>query len=214
MKSLADARLYCFIDTAFLRDRPVAAIARELCSGGADVIQLRAKDATAGEVAALAREILPVSQGAGVPLIINDHWQVALQVGAEGCHLGQEDFYDAGYTHVSQLRPAGSSLVVGLSSHSPDHALRAVASGADYLGVGPVYATGTKPSASPVTLEYVRWAAGNLRIPWFAIGGINLQTIDEVVRAGAKGVCVVSAILNRDDLAAACGEIKGRLAGG
>ena len=79
------------------------------------------------------------------------------------------------------------------------------------MGVGPVFPTGTKPAAKPVTLEYVRWAAANLRIPWFAIGGIALDNVDEVVAAGAQRICVVSAILCADDLAAACRNLKDRL---
>ena len=86
-----------------------------------------------------------------------------------------------------------------------------MAAGADYLGVGPVYPTGTKPAAKPVTLEYVRWAAANLRIPWFAIGGITLDNLDDVLAAGAQRICVVSAILCADDLAAACRKFKDRL---
>ena len=112
-----------------------------------------------------------------------------------------------------RLRPPPAGLRIGLSSHSPDQAARAVAAGADYLGVGPVYATGTKPEAAPVTLDYVRWAAANVKIPWFAIGGINLDNVGEVVAAGARGICVVSAILNAPDIAAACRKLKQRMSG-
>ena len=79
------------------------------------------------------------------------------------------------------------------------------------MAIGPVYATGTKPTARPVTLEYVRWAAEHVKIPWFAIGGISLTNLDEVLAAGARQICVVSAILNRDDVSAACREFKQRL---
>ena len=104
---------------------------------------------------------------------------------------------------------------IGLSSHSPEQAKRALAAGADYLAIGPVYATGTKPTAKPVTLEYVRWAAApqsGVNIPWFAIGGINLENLGDVLAAGARRVCVVSAILNAPDVAAACAEFRRRLA--
>jgi thiamine-phosphate pyrophosphorylase len=100
---------------------------------------------------------------------------------------------------------------IGLSSAAPEQAARAIAAGADYLGVGPVYPTGTKPTAKPVTLEYVRWAAANIRVPWFAIGGINLGNLDDVLAAGARRICVVSAILNEADLSAACRRFKDRL---
>jgi thiamine-phosphate pyrophosphorylase len=79
------------------------------------------------------------------------------------------------------------------------------------VAIGPVFATGTKPAAKPVTLEYVRWAAANVTLPWFAIGGINLTTVDEVVAAGARRICVVSAILNAPDVAKACREFHRRL---
>jgi thiamine-phosphate pyrophosphorylase len=124
------------------------------------------------------------------------------------CHLGQEDFFDAAHQHVSQLK---TTVGVGLSTHAPEEAGKAVRAGADYVAIGPVYPTGTKPNAKPVTLEYVRWADENVRIPWFAIGGINLNTIDEVIAAGARRVCVVSAILNSADVKAECQEFKRRL---
>jgi thiamine-phosphate pyrophosphorylase len=80
-----------------------------------------------------------------------------------------------------------------------------------YIAIGPIYATGTKPTAKPVTLDYVRWAASNVTIPWFAIGGINLGNIDEVVAAGANRICVVSAILNSFDIVKACREFRNQL---
>jgi thiamine-phosphate pyrophosphorylase len=82
------------------------------------------------------------------------------------------------------------------------------------VAIGPVFATGTKPTAKPVTLDYVRWAAANVRVPWFAIGGITLQNLDDVLAAGATRICVVSAILNADDVAAECRKFRARLPGG
>jgi thiamine-phosphate pyrophosphorylase len=82
---------------------------------------------------------------------------------------------------------------------------------ADYIAIGPVFATGTKPTAKPVTVEYVRWAKANVTVPWFAIGGINLDTVGEVLAAGAKRICVVSAILNAPDVVKACGEFRKKL---
>jgi len=104
-----------------------------------------------------------------------------------------------------------SKLKIGLSTHSPDQAKRALAAGPDYIAIGPVYATGTKPTAKPVTLEYVRWAAENVKIPWFAIGGINLENLGDVLASGAQRICVVSAILNAPDVAKACAEFRKRL---
>jgi thiamine-phosphate pyrophosphorylase len=143
--------------------------------------------------------------------VINDHLSIAQDTGAECCHLGQEDFFDAGHSHVSQVQGPRSKVRMGLSSHAPEQAQRAIAAGADYIAIGPVYPTGTKPSAKPVTLEYVRWAAANVTVPWFAIGGINLQNLDEALAAGARRICVVSAILNAPDVARACAEFRQRL---
>lgn len=98
--------------------------------------------------------------------------------------------------------------LIGLSTHSPEQARRALAAGPAYIAVGPVYATGTKPGAKPVTLEYVHWAAANVNIPWFAIGGINLANVREVLEAGARKICVVSAILDAPDIAEACRAMK------
>jgi thiamine-phosphate pyrophosphorylase len=211
MKTLAECRLYTFVDTAYLHGRDPAVMARQLCDGGSDLIQLRAKNAPVEEVRRLAELILPVTRAAQVRLVINDHLALARELGAELCHLGQEDFFDAGHRCVSELRAPGGGLEIGLSTHAPEQAQRALAAGADYIAIGPVFATGTKPTAKPVTLEYVRWAAAHVTVPWFAIGGINLGNLDEVLAAGARRICVVSAILNAPDVTRACGEFARRL---
>ncbi len=141
---LERCRLYTFIDTAYLGGRAPVEVAKQLCDGGSDLVQLRAKGAPADEVRRLAEEIQPVLQQAGVGLVINDHWEVARQVGADFCHLGQEDFFDKGLTHASQL-PRGPLL--GLSTHRPEQALRSIAARPAYIAIGPVYATPTKPAA-------------------------------------------------------------------
>jgi len=211
MKSLADCKLYAFVDTAYLHGCAPEVVAQRLCDGGADLIQLRAKTSTSAEIRAMGDKIVPITRRANVGLVINDHLNIAREVGAEICHLGQEDFFDAGYKCVSEVRGEKSEVRVGLSTHAPAQAERAMAAGADYVAIGPIYATGTKPTAKPVTLEYVRWAAANVKIPWFAIGGINAQTIDAVIDAGAKRVCIVSAILNSPDVTKACAEFRKKL---
>ena len=211
MKPLADCRLYAFVDTAWLRGRAPEVVAQQLCDGGADLIQLRAKKSPPGEIRRMAETILPVTRRANIGLVINDHADIAADLGAELCHLGQEDFFEAGYTHCSEVRSQKPEVRIGLSTHSPDQARRALAAGADYLAIGPVYPTGTKPAAKPVTLDYVRWAAVNVNIPWFAIGGITLENLDDVLAAGARRVCVVSAILNAPDITKACAAFRDKL---
>ena len=211
MKPLVDCKLYTFVDTAYLHGRAPELIAQMLCDGGSDLIQLRAKNSSPEEIRAMAEKILPVTKSANVGFVINDHLEIAREIGADICHLGQEDFFDAGHNHVSELKAKNSKLKIGLSTHAPAQAQRALDAGADYIAIGPIYATGTKPDAKPVTLEYARWAAANATVPWFAIGGINLQTLDAVLAAGARRICVVSAILNAPDIAKACAEFRQRL---
>ena len=206
LRPLADCRLYTFVDTAYLRGRDPVDVCRQLCDGGSDLIQLRAKNWSADEIGRIAEKLLPITTSAKVWLVINDYPGIASEVGAPICHLGQEDFFDGGHKQTSEF-----NTQIGLSTHAPAQAERAIAAGAAYVAIGPIYATGTKPTAKPVTLDYVRWAKANVKIPWFAIGGINLQTLDAVVEAGAKRICVVSAILNSEDIAAACAEFRKRL---
>jgi len=104
MKPLADCRLYAFIDTAYFHGRAPEVFAQQLCDGGADLIQLRAKKSPPDEIRRMAEKILPVTRRANVGLVINDHLDIARETGAELCHLGQEDFFDAGHTHTSELR--------------------------------------------------------------------------------------------------------------
>jgi thiamine-phosphate pyrophosphorylase len=211
MKPLSECRLYAFVDTAYLHGHAPAVVARQLCDGGADLIQLRAKTSTPEEIRRVAGAVFAITHRAGVGLVINDHSSIAWELPAEFCHLGQEDFFDAGHQHVSEVRNAKCKVGIGISTHAPEQAERAVKAGADYIAVGPVYATGTKPTAKPVTLDYVRWAAKNVTIPWFAIGGINLENLDDVLAAGAQRICVVSAILNAADVSKACAEFRKRL---
>lgn len=211
MKPLADCKLYTFVDTAYLHGRAPELVAQMLCDGGSDLIQLRAKNSSPEEIRCMAEKILPVTKRANVGLVINDHLEIAREIGADICHLGQEDFFDAGHKHVSELRIANCELRIGLSTHASEQASRAVAAGADYIAIGPVFATGTKPTAKPVTLDYVRWAAANVTVPWFAIGGINLQTLDAVLAAGARRICVVSAILSAPDIVQACANFRNKL---
>ena len=211
MKPLADCKLYTFVDTAYLHGRAPELVAQQLCDGGSDLIQLRAKNSSPDEIRRMAEKIIPITKRANVGLVINDYLEIARELGAELCHLGQEDFFDAGYKQISELRIANDELQIGLSTHSPAQAQRAFNAEADYIAIGPVFATGTKPGAEPVTLDYVRWAAANVTVPWFAIGGIRLENLGDVLAAGAKRVCVVSAILNAPDVTKACAEFRKKL---
>jgi thiamine-phosphate pyrophosphorylase len=211
MKPLGDCRLYTFVDMAYLNGRMLTEVARQLCDGGADLVQLRAKGAAPDEVRRLAEAILPITERAGMGLVVNDQPQVALQVGAALCHLGQEDFFERGFTRAEQVTGCPKRVMLGLSTHAPEQAQRALKAGPDYIAIGPVFATPTKPGRPAATLDYVRWASANVSLPWFAIGGITMENVDAVLASGATRICVVSAILNARDVAAACREFLKRL---
>jgi thiamine-phosphate pyrophosphorylase len=211
MKPIAECQLYTFVDSAYLRGRPVDEVARALCDGGADLIQLRAKGESVDQILRMAEAILKVAETARVWFVVNDHPAIAGQIHAPLCHLGQDDFFGAGYRHVSEITGTGGSFEIGLSTHAPAQAERAIQAGAVYVAIGPVYATPTKPGRPPVNLDYVRWAAARVFVPWFAIGGINLRNLEDVLAAGARRICVVSAILSAPDIARACQHFKERL---
>ena len=210
MKPLSECRLYAFVDSAYLHGRQPAEVAQQLCEGGADIIQLRAKDWAAGEIREAAEEILPITRSAEVPLVINDYWALASELGAEVCHLGQEDYFETEEDPAPEIAFPGPQL--GLSSHAPEQAVAAMEADVDYIAVGPVYSTPTKPGRLAVTLDYVRWAAANIDCPWFAIGGITLDNLEEVLEAGARRICAVSAILEAPDVTHACQQFCERIA--
>lgn len=211
MKALSQCRLYGFVDTLYLRGRSPERVAEKLCEGGVDLIQVRAKGMPEADVRRLAELVLAITRPANVGMVLNDYPSLAREIGADLCHLGQEDFFGSGFTHVDQVRPPGCPLRIGLSTHRPEEARRAVSAGANYIAIGPVYATATKPSAKAVTLEYVRWTAANISVPWFAIGGINMQNLDEVLSAGARRICAVSALLDAEDIAQRCRAFRAKL---
>src|SRR5438034_4275893 len=154
MKPLSDCLLYAFVDSEYLRGRNPVDVAKQLCDGEADLIQLRAKRSSRDQIRQLAEAIALITRPEGVNLVINDHPQIAREIGAQFCHLGQEDFFGAGCRHVSGVVSPDESPKMGLSSHAPDQAERAIRAGAAYIAVGPVYATGTKPNAVPVARDY------------------------------------------------------------
>ena len=206
---LAAARLYGFIDTAYLDDRDPAELTRQLITGGADVIQVRAKDRSHQRLVELGLAVLGAAFAQGVPVIINDDIDAAFEIGADGVHLGQQDW--AAIPRDQRIERLANMRIVGISTHSIEQALAAERDGASYIGVGPVFATATKPGVRPVGLQLVQEVASKVQTPFFAIGGITLANIDEVLAAGATRVAVVSAILKSHDVKSVAGEFKERL---
>jgi thiamine-phosphate pyrophosphorylase len=206
---LTTCRLYGFIDTAYLAGRDPAALTRELIAGGVDIIQVRAKDKSHPELVELALAVIGAASAQNVPVIVNDDLEAAFEAGADGVHLGQEDW--AAIPREQRVERLANVRIVGISTHSLEQALAAERDGADYIGVGPVFATATKPGAKPVGVELVREVAARVATPFFAIGGITLDNVDQVLDAGAKRVAVVSAILKAADVKKAAAAFKKKL---
>lgn len=203
---LNEARLYGIADMGYVSTCELVAVTQALCEGGVDLLQLRAKGHSAGEIETFARSILPVTRSFDVPLIINDHPEVAAEVGSEGVHVGQDD------EAVAKARAlVGPDCLIGKSTHSLLQAVRAAEEGADYIGFGPLYATGTKPDYVPIGLKDIRAVHEQVHVPIFCIGGVNASRLDEVLAAGARRVVVVSAFLQAADIVAAVRDLKGRL---
>lgn len=170
---------------------------------GVDIVQLREKNTTSKRFIYLAQRIRELTSHFGAAFIVNDRVDIAKISNADGVHLGQDDI------PVSYAREIlGDNAIIGVSTHCPEHAKKAITDGADYIGVGPVFKTPTKPSKDPVGLEYVKWAADNVNIPFFAIGSIDTANIKEVVEAGAKRVAVIRAIMYADDIESNCKILK------
>ncbi len=183
---LERARLYLVCD-----DRPDAFLERAL-RGGVDIVQLRLKGAGEDAILGAARRFATVCARHGALFIVNDRPDLAAAAGADGVHVGQDD------VTVADARAAvGPERLVGLSTHSP--AQIEAAAGVDYIGVGPVHATPTKPGRPAVGLDLVRYAARHASVPFFAIGGIDAGNVESVRAAGAERIAVVRALTEAED---------------
>ena len=203
MKPRADWTLYAVIDPHACRGRSAQEVARLAVQGGATVVQLRDKECSTREFLALAGSLHEMLTPLGVPLIINDRLDVALAVGAAGVHVGPSDMSPA----VAR-RLMGEDALIGLSVETEQQALAAAEAGVDYLGVGPIFATSTKvDTASEWGLAGLRRLRSRSRHVLVAIGGVNRSNAAEVVRAGADGIAVVSAICAADEPEAAAAEL-------
>jgi thiamine-phosphate pyrophosphorylase len=206
---LAVCRLYGFVDTAYIDGLEPGQVARDLIAGGVDIIQVRAKEKTHADRVDLGRSVVSAAFQYKVPVIINDDIEAAFEAGADGVHLGQEDW--AAIPREERAERLASMRIVGLSTHSLEQALAAERDGVDYLGVGPVFPTATKPGVKPVGVGLVREVSARVKTPFFAIGGITLENIGEILEAGATRVAVVSAILKAPDKMEAAAAFKKQL---
>jgi thiamine-phosphate pyrophosphorylase len=191
---LSRSRLYAILDLGYVDIGDAREMAEALVIGGVDLLQLRAKNHSPAEIEKLAVELRSIATERGVPLIINDHPEIARNVRADGVHLGQEDLPIAKARKI-----VGPGCAVGKSTHSLDQAIRAFYEGADYIGFGPIFATPTKPGYSPIGLGDIARVHESVRIPIFCIGGIKLDNLTKVIEAGARRVVIVSGLLQASD---------------
>jgi thiamine-phosphate pyrophosphorylase len=199
---LAGARLYLVCDSA-PGGRELSEVLAGAIAGGVDIVQLREKHLDDGPLAKAASVAASLCEEHGALFVLNDRPDIAAKVRADGVHVGQEDMTVA---EVREL--VGPDMLIGLSTHAPAEIDAAGATAADYIGVGPVHATPTKPGRPAVGVELVRYAAAHASVPFFAIGGLDAHNLDEVLAAGARGVCVLRAIADADDHERAARELR------
>ena len=209
MKSiLSDSRLYGIVDLGYVRPEEVESTTAALLRGGIRILQLRAKGIDPATVEQLARRMQPLCREAGAIFVLNDYPDMAARIGADAVHVGQDAGPLAAVRNI-----VGPQMLIGRSTHSPEQALAAVAEGADYIGFGPLFPTGTKPGRPSIGLQDIAAVQEKLGdFPMFCIGGINGTTLPSVLQAGARRVVIVSWLLQQPAPAAAARDIINLLA--
>lgn len=196
-------RLYAVTDRAWLAGRTLYSQVEAAIDGGATFVQLREKALDPADLLAEARQLAVLCRARGVPFVVNDSVQIALAAGADGVHVGQKDMA-AGRARAL----LGPDKIVGVSAHNAAEALAAQAAGADYLGCGAAFVTGTKTDAKPITRETLQAVTAAVKIPVVAIGGIGKGNLPLLQGCGLAGVAVVSALFAQSDVRAAARELR------
>lgn len=203
MSSLLKARFYGILDTQYVIPSKMGVIADQLLRGGIDILQLRAKDSSEEKIIMMAKQILPLTQAAKVPFIINDYPHIVPIVGAQGVHLGQEDL------DIREARAMlGKEALIGLSTHSLEQVEKSLELQPDYIGFGPLFSTPTKPQYYTIGLQFIARAQERVSFPVFCIGGITLATLPQVVQAGAERIVMVSGLLQDENRVELISQIK------
>ena len=197
--------IYGILGERFSLGRTNAETARQMVEAGIDVLQYRekTKDKSLARIYEECCEIREITKSAKIPFIINDYADIALMVGADGIHQGQDDL------PVAAVRKIAPDMMIGCSTHSPEQAEKAIQDGADYIGVGPIFTTRTKEDVcNAVGLSYLDHVVNTHDIPFVAIGGIKIPNLREVLEHGAKTVCLVTGIIGSDDIDKRIREIR------
>jgi thiamine-phosphate pyrophosphorylase len=192
-RKLQTTRLYAILDTGYSDPSHWSDLSRQLIAGGVGAIQIRAKQSSTAEIQNWALTIQPVLRAAGVPLIINDYPEIAESIGAEACHIGQDDL------SVVEARERSGGKIIGKSTHSLAQAEAAQEEGADYIGFGPIFPTLTKPDYQAIGIDDIAEMARRIHIPHFCIGGIKREHVSGLKTRGAERVVIVSGLLQSPD---------------
>ena len=195
--------LYAVTDRSWLKGQTLAQQVEQALLGGATMVQLREKQLDLPHFRREALDIQALCRRYGVPFLINDNVDLALEIGADGVHVGQEDM-EAWLVR----QKLGPGKILGVSAHSPEEALRAQAAGADYLGAGAVFHTGTKTDVSTLSYKTLGDICAAVHIPVVAIGGINEDNILRLKGTGIAGAAVVSALFAQPDVQAAARHMR------
>lgn len=191
---MKDCKLYVIIDRNLIKGRDILKVTKDALRGGADIIQLRDKLSDDGAFLRYARDIKKVTNRYNRPFIINDRIDVARIVDADGVHLGQGDI------PIEEARKILGKKIIGISTHNLKQAKDAQNRGANYIGIGPVFKTGTKKGLTPIGLSILRRISKAIDIPFFVIGGISFNNIEEVKKAGAPRVAVASCAIKTKNI--------------
>lgn len=205
---LLSCRLYGIADLGYIRPEYLPTATEQLLAGGLGILQLRAKGYTPETIRDMGRELLPLCRRHGCLFILNDYPEIAVEIGADGVHLGQDD------GPLEQARQLlGMDAILGRSTHSPEQARQACREGADYIGFGPLFPTGTKPGRPAIGLQDIAHVHAMLpeAFPVFCIGGINENTLPAVINAGARRTVIVSWLLTHHSPATAVRHSRTRL---
>ncbi|MEM1084264.1 MAG: thiamine phosphate synthase [Verrucomicrobiota bacterium] len=202
---ISAAVLYAILDLGYVKPARLEETTRCLIAGGADLLQLRAKGCSSEEILGFGRRIQPLCREANIPFIVNDHSELARELGADGLHLGQDD----GSLEEAR-RVVGPEMILGRSTHSLEQARAALAEGFDYIGFGPLFPTPTKFGRPGIGMECIAAVEKEVgsSIPVFCIGGIKRRNLPEVIASGARRVVIVSDLLRSPDITTATREAR------
>lgn len=203
---LSKIQLYVIADRRICGYRDIEEVVGQAIEGGAQMIQYRDKDSGDADFLSIASKLKAVCKARGVPFIVNDRADIAREVDADGVHLGQKDL------SINEARKIlGHAGIIGKSASTIYQARKAEEEGADYLGIGPIFDTPSKEIAEPIGLSIVPEARDSLKIPFYLIGGITRDNLDQIVEAGRSRIAVISAVVLSDDVKSATADLLKKL---